>query len=142
MAQQKESLYKNLPTVNVAETQPYWDGCKRHELLIQRCKKCSSFQFYPRGFCGECYSMDLDWVKSSGRGTVWSFTVTKRNRDPLFAHMVPYVLAYVELEEGVKMMTNVVECDPESVRIGMPVEVVFEDVNEQVTIPLFKPLAQ
>ena len=86
--------------------------------------------------------MDLDWVKSSGRGTVWSFTVTKRNRDPLFAHMVPYVLAYVELEEGVKMMTNVVECDPESVRIGMPVEVVFEDVNEQVTIPLFKPLAQ
>lgn len=130
----------NMPTIE-EETRPYWEGCKRGELLIQRCRVCKSYQFYPRGFCGECYGKDLEWAKSSGRGTVWTYTVTHRNRDPGFSHMVPYVMAYVELEEGVKLLTNIVDCDPQSVYIDMPVEVKFEDLSTEITIPLFKPLA-
>lgn len=130
--------FRNVPTVE-EETRPYWEGCKRHELMIQKCNGCGSYQHPPRGFCGECYKMDIAWQKSTGKGTVWTYTVTYRNQDPGFRHLVPYVMAYVELEEGIKMMTNIVDCDPESVRIGMPVEVTFDDVNENISIPHFKP---
>lgn len=78
-------------------------------------------------------------VQASGKGTVWTFTVTSQNRTPGFAEDVPYVLALVELEEGVRMFTNIVECNPGDVKIGMPVEVTFVRATDQVTIPYFKP---
>ena len=129
---------KPLPTI-VGETKPFWDSCRQGKLLLQKCERCAEYQFYPRGICANCWSNEIRWVQSSGKGTVWTFTVTHQNRTTGFAEEVPYVLALVELEEGVKMFTNIVDCDPGQVKIGMPVEVTFVQANEQVTIPYFKP---
>ena len=130
---------KPLPTIS-GETRAYWDACRKGELLLQRCDSCRQYQFYPRGICANCWSGDVQWVKSSGKGTVWTFTVTRQNRTPGFAEEVPYVLALVELDEGVKMFSNVVDCDPDQVRIGMPVEVTFVRATDQVSVPYFKPV--
>ncbi len=131
---------KPLPTV-VGETRPYWESCRRGELVIQRCEKCGQYQFYPRGICANCWSTDIRWVKSTGRGTVWTYTVTYQNRTQGFAQEVPYVLALVELEEGVRMFSNIVECNPRDVTIGMPVEVTFVQATGQISVPFFKPSA-
>ena len=88
---------KPLPSV-VGETKPYWDSCRRGELIIQKCDRCNEYQFYPRGICANCWSDDIKWVKATGKGTVWTFTVTYQNRTQGFAQDVPYVLALVELE--------------------------------------------
>ena len=128
---------KPLPTI-VGETRPYWEMCKRGQLMVQRCDSCQEYQFYPRGIGANCWSNDIQWVASSGRGTVWTFTVTYQNRTTGF-DQGPYVLALVELEEGVRMFTNVVECAPGDVKIGMPVEVTFVQATDQITIPYFKP---
>ena len=130
---------KPLPTVS-GETRPFWDACRRGQLLIQKCDRCGEFQFYPRGICANCWSEDIRWVTASGKGTVWTYTVTYQNRTPGFAEDVPYVLALVELEEGVRMFTNIVECPPRDVSIGMPVEVTFVQANNQISVPYFKPV--
>tara|TARA_B100000315_G_C14283758_1_gene454221 strand:+ start:11 stop:421 length:411 start_codon:yes stop_codon:yes gene_type:complete len=129
---------KPLPTI-VGETKPFWDSCRQGRLIIQKCESCGEYQFYPRGICAHCWSNDVAWVQSSGKGTVWTFTVTYQNRTPGFAEDVPYVLAMVELDEGVKMFTNIVDCNPKDVKIGMPVEVTFVQATGQITIPYFKP---
>jgi len=129
---------KPLPTI-AGETKPFWDACRRGNLLIQRCGRCNEYQFYPRGICSNCWCEDIQWVTASGKGTVWTFTVTMQNGTPGFAEDVPYVLALVELEEGVKMFTNIVECEPREVTIGMSVEVTFVRANDQITVPFFKP---
>ncbi len=134
------TLYrKPLPSVN-KETSPYWEGCRRGELLIPRCRDCGWYQFYPRAVCGNCLSQNIEWVPSSGRGQVYSYTVIHQNQSPGFASEVPYVLAYIELEEGVRMMSNVVNCPPDEVRIGMPVEVLFEPATKEITLPKFRPV--
>lgn len=132
---------KPLPTI-VGETRPYWESCRRGQLVIQRCAACGEYQFYPRGICAHCWSTEVQWVEVSGRGTVWTYTVTYQNRTPGFAEEVPYVLALVELAEGVKLFTNIVECRPQEVRIGMPVEVTFVRANDRVTVPYFKPAGE
>lgn len=131
---------KPLPTI-VGETRPFWEACRRGQLVIQRCDVCGEYQFYPRGICAHCWSEEVRWVETAGRGTVWTYTVTYQNRTPGFAEEVPYVLALVELEEGVKMFTNLVECDPREAHIGMAVEVTFIRANDRVTVPYFKPAA-
>ena len=131
---------KPLPTVS-GETKPYWDSCRRDQLVIQKCDSCGEYQFYARGICANCWSNDIQWYRASGKGTVWTFTVTHQNRTPGFAEDVPYVLALVELEEGVRMFTNIVECEPREVKIGMAVEVTFVRANDQISIPYFKPAA-
>ena len=128
---------KPLPTIS-GETTPYWDNCRRGRLLIQKCDSCGEYQFYPRGICANCWSNDIQWITSSGKGTVWTFTVTYQNGTPGFAEDVPYVLALAELEEGVRMFTNIVDCDPRSVTIGMPVEVTFIQATNQISVPYFK----
>ena len=130
---------KPLPDIT-PESRPFWEGCKRHQLLLQRCRGCSTFQHYPRGVCAYCWGTDLEWRPSSGLGTVYTFTVTHRTQARGFKDELPYVLAWVELEEGVQAMTNLVGCDPARVTIGMPVQVTFEDVNADVSIPRFKPI--
>ena len=129
---------KPLPSV-VGETKPYWDSCKRGDLVIQKCDDCGEYQFYPRGICSNCLSNNIQWVKSTGKGTVWTYTVTYQNRTLGFAQDVPYILALVELDEGVKMFTNIVECEPSNVQIGMSVEVTFVQANNQISVPYFKP---
>jgi hypothetical protein len=129
---------KPLPEITT-ESRPFWEGCKRHELLVQRCRGCGALQHYPRGICASCWGTDLEWRRSSGRGTVHTYTVTHRSQARGFREELPYVLAYVELDEGVQLVTNIVGCAPDRVAIGMPVEVTFEDVTPQISIPRFRP---
>ena len=121
------------------ESRPFWEACRRHELVVQRCTACGSFRHRPRALCPSCLSSDVDWVRASGRATVYTFTVTHQNQAPPFRSALPYVLAYVELEEGVRMLSHVVGCAPEEVRIGMPVSVEFVDVDDEVAVPRFRP---
>lgn len=129
---------KFLPRPN-PETAAYWEGCRRHELLIQRCTQCSEYQFYPRVLCSACLSEQVEWVRSSGRGHVLTFTIVRRAVSEAYAPEVPYVVALVQLAEGPRMMSNLVQCEPDSVKVGMPVEVIFEDWSKETTIPKFRP---
>lgn len=136
-----ESTYKKpVPRVD-EETRGYWEACRRHELVLQRCGACNTLRYYPRAVCPECLSDEVRWERMSGRGTVYTFTITYQNQAPGFRDELPYVLAYVTLDEGPQMLTNVVGCKPDEVQIGMAVEVTFEDVNEDIAIPRFKPIA-
>ncbi len=122
------------------ESKGFWEACQRHELCVQRCGDCAALRHYPRALCPSCLSARVEWVRCSGKGTVHTFTVTHQNQAAGFRDELPYVLAYVELAEGVRMLTNIVGCAPDAVRIGMPVEVVFDDVTPEVTLPKFKPV--
>lgn len=122
------------------DTRPYWEGAKNNQLLLQKCNSCQTLQFYPRGVCSSCLSSNLTWQQASGQGTVYSFTVNHRPPHPGFADMLPFVTAIIELEEGVRMMSNIVQCDPGHVAIGMPVAVVFEQVMDDITLPMFRPV--
>ncbi len=138
-AKADEKPYKKpLPRID-EESRGYWEALARHEVYVQRCRACRTPRFYPRALCPSCLADATDWVRASGRGTVYSFTVTHQNQAPGFRDDLPYVLAIVELVEGVRLMTNIVCCAPEAVRIGMPVEVVFEDVTPDITLPKFRP---
>lgn len=130
---------KPLPRID-EESKGWWEACQRRELVIQRCGACGVLRHYPRALCPRCLSEAVDWVRASGRGTVYTFTVTHQNQAPGFRDALPYVLAYVELDEGVRLLTNIVDCAPEAVRIGMAVEVVFEDATPAVTLPKFRPV--
>jgi len=125
--------------VPTKETKPYWDGCKKHELHIQKCVACDHYQFYPRLYCTACMSDRVEWVKASGRAKVLSFTIVYRPVTQAFAGDVPYVVALVTLDEGPQMMTNIIGCPPEQVKIGMPVRVTFEDWTEEISVPKFRP---
>jgi hypothetical protein len=130
---------KPLPRLD-EESRGWWEALARHELYFQRCRACGTRRLPPRALCPHCLSEQTEWVQASGRGTVYSFTVTHQNQAPGFREEVPYVLAVVRLDEGPQLMTNVVGCPPDAVRIGMPVEVVFDDVTAEVTLPRFRPL--
>jgi uncharacterized OB-fold protein len=122
------------------ETQPFWDGTKKGELRIQRCRDCEQFYFYPRPLCRYCFSRNVVWQTVSGRGRLHTFTINYRPRpDGPFAG--PYVIAIVELDEGPRLMTNLVgvEPDPAQLRCDMPVEVVFEPLDDDITLPRFRP---
>lgn len=120
------------------ETRPYWEGAGRGTLTLQRCGACDSVIWYPRGMCPECGSRDLAWFEASGRGTVYSYTINRRGMGE-YRDVSPYVLAYVELEEGPRVLTNVVDCDPESVRIGDAVRAVFHPAGDGVALVRFAP---
>lgn len=128
---------KPLPQI-MGEASEFWEGCKRHELLIQRCKDCSTYRHYPRPMCPNCGSWNVEWAKVSGKGKVYTYIVAHRPFHPAFSGDIPYAVVIVELEEGVRMVSNVVDCKPEDIYIGMPVEVVFDDVTEEVTLPRFQ----
>jgi uncharacterized OB-fold protein len=137
-----EIQYKAQPTD--WETRAYWEGCGRHEIVLQRCRACSAVQHRPRGLCVSCLSDDIEHFAASGRGTVHTFTVTNQNGLPAFRSACPYVLAYVALEEGPQLMTNIVGCDVEKVHIGMSVVVEFCDVESEQddgasAVPRFRP---
>lgn len=134
MAEYKKPLPR--PT---AASLPFWEAAKRHELQIQCCSSCGALIFYPREACPECLSSDLTWVKVSGKGTVYSYTIAQAPTHPAFAEDVPYVVAIVELAEGPHLTTNIVGCKPEAVKIGMPVVATFEAVTPEMTLVKFRP---
>ena len=129
----------DLPTPD-AETQPFWDAAREHRLLIKRCRACRRAHFYPRPFCPTCWSDDVEWEEASGRATLYTFSIVRHNDLPPFPDWVPYVAAVVDLEEGPRMMTNVVDCDLDDVVIGMPLEVTFREQAEDLTTPVFRPV--
>ncbi|MGH2662457.1 MAG: Zn-ribbon domain-containing OB-fold protein [Actinomycetota bacterium] len=124
------------------ETTPYWEAAGEGRLLIKECRACGALFFYPRTHCPRCWSSDTEWREASGRGSVYTFTVVHQNDLPPFRDRVPYVVALIELEEGVRMTSNVEGCPPEQVACGMPVRVAFrEEAGEgrTVTVPVFRP---
>ncbi len=131
MSEYAKPLPKPTPT-----SQPFWDAARRHQLSLQRCAACGKFIYYPRERCPHCFSDKLGWESVSGRGKVYSYTVVRRASSRAFAE--PYVLAIVELDEGPRMTTNIVAA-PESVKVGMPVAVHFDDVTPERTLVKFKP---
>jgi len=121
------------------DTRPFWDGCKEGKLLLQRCLSCRSLRYPPRPMCPQCNSLESEWVPASGRGTLFSFTVTHQALNPSLNDKLPHVIILVELAEGMRMTSNLLDCPPEDVRIGMPLEVVFAKVNDELTLPKFRP---
>ena len=126
----------DLPTPDL-ETQPYWDAARDGKLLIKRCNACGRAHFYPRPFCPHCWSEDVEWHEASGRATLYTFTIVRRNDLPPFPERVPYVAAVVDLAEGPRMMTNVEGCELDEVEIGMELMVAFRDEGD-FAIPVFR----
>ena len=120
-----------------ADSRPYWDGARDGLLRLQRCSRCRTHRFYPRLLCPKCWSDECEWVTARGTGTVYSCSSVLRAPSPAFAERIPYVVALIDLDEGVRVFSNVVS-DPESVRIGSPVVARFEKVNDVITLPVFE----
>jgi uncharacterized OB-fold protein len=126
------------PIVN-ADSAPYWEGARADELLLQQCGDCGTLRFFPRYLCTECGSAHMDWTEASGCGTVHSFTIVHRAAFPEFQAQTPYVVALIDLEEGPRMMTNIVGDDAIDVAIGDAVAVTFEERGgEGAKVPQFK----
>ena len=133
-----EAPKKPVPQVN-PWAKPFWEAAREEKLKIQKCRDCSEPIFYPRIACPHCFSDDVEWVEASGKGTVYSYTVVTNNAPSAFIQDMPFVIAIVKLEEGVQMLSNIVACDPSDVRCDMPVEVTFEKLDEEFTLPKFRP---
>ena len=122
------------------ETEAFWAGAKEGKLLIKRCLTCERTHFYPRPFCPHCWGYDVEWVEASGRATLYTWSVVRRNDLPPFPERVPYVAAVVDLAEGPRMMTNVVDCEFEDLTNGMELEAVYHPISDDVTIVQFRPV--
>ena len=129
---------KPLPQVT-PEMKPFWDAARRHELVVQRCTGCGTHRFPARDICSRCLSRDAAWTPVSGRGSVFSWAIMHQVYHPGFAAEVPYAVVVIELDEGVRLVSNLVDCAPADIRAGMPVEVVFDDVASDVSLPKFRP---
>ena len=117
-------------------TQPWFDACREGILTLQFCDDCSGYQFYPRILCSHCGGGALSWRASSGNGTIASFSVVRRAISK--AYEAPYIIALIDLEEGPRLMSNIIDCPPENVAIGQAVEVLFEPWSETITLPVFR----
>lgn len=126
------------PPRRTLETEPFWEGCAEERLVLPRCVQCGYLIWYPRRFCPACASTDVTWEEVSGRGTVYSFTVMRRGAGP-YADAAPYVIAYVELEEGPRVLTNVVGVQPDQVEVGQAVQVVFDPAGDGEALYRFAP---
>jgi uncharacterized protein len=116
----------------------YWQSAAEGRLVLQRCSDCGDFQFYPRSLCTSCAG-ETEWVDASGRGNLYTFTIIRQNRTPAFASLSPYAVGIVELEEGVRMMSNIVECDLEALEVGMALEVLILKAADDVGLPFWRP---
>ncbi len=124
-------------------SRPFWEGCRRHTLLVQQCSACNKYRFPPMYLCPYCGARASTWKQVSGKGTVSSFSVVHRAFHPAFAADIPYVVIRVALneQERLEILSNIVDCTYGQVYVGMPVEVIFDDVDEETTLPKFRPMA-
>ena len=134
---------KPLPRTNEL-TKQFWEGCKKRELLFQRCKDCGTYRFPPQLMCYKCSSINTEWSKVSGKGIVYSFIIPCRPSPgelPARGFEYPYAVVLVELSDAgrVRLASNMVDCKLEDIKIDMPVEVTFVDVTDEVTLPMFRP---
>lgn len=138
------NLQKPLPTIT-SEARPFWEGAAKQQLLMQCCLDCSAYIWTPRPSCFECGSENIQWQKLSGRGEVYSFTVIRqvvgRAASQAFEKDIPYVIAWIDLDEGPRMITNVIGCPVENVTLGMKVSVIFEQQSADIWLPKFMPVS-
>jgi uncharacterized OB-fold protein len=134
---------KPLPAIT-NEAKPFWDAAAQNKLLMQHCKDCGAWVWTPRPLCNECGSEHIEWTPMSGKGEIYSFTVIRqvvgRAASKSFEPDIPYVVAWVDLDEGPRMISNVVGCPVDQVTLGMKVSVVFEQASKDVWLPKFKPV--
>jgi uncharacterized OB-fold protein len=123
------------PTVH-PDNEGFWEGIRRKELVFLRCQECGQWLHPPRPMCPGCHSLETAWVASTGRGTVYSWVTYRDSPHPGF--QAPYSVVLVELEEGVRLVSNLTDVRPEDINIGMPVEVVFENITDEILLPKFK----
>ena len=119
-------------------TDGFWQAAREHRLVIQRCDECGLLRHYPQALCPECHGVRWTWSPVSGRGVIHSFSVTHHAFNPAWVHRVPYAVATIELEEGVRLVSDLPESDLDHVAIGRPVEVFFDQIDEHVTLPRFR----
>ena len=131
---------KPLPKLNT-DNRPFWEGCRRHELRFQRCNDCGRVRWPPSDLCPRCHSTEINWLISKGIGRVYTFAVYHTAFHSGFATDLPYTVAVVALDEGPHLLTNIVDCRPDKVKCDMPVEVIWEDVDEGIALPKFRPLS-
>jgi len=141
MSEQRPRPPKPTPQPNI-ETQFFWDKCQEDELWLQFCNDCSRFYFYPRFFCPRCFGTNVEWRRASGRGKLHTYMINHR-APPNFEPEAPYAIAVIELDEGVRMMSNIhgIENTPEKLVLDMPLRVVFEEINSGggVKVPYWVP---
>lgn len=131
---------KPIPVVT-DENRPFWEATKRGQLLLQHCRDCGAYRHPANLLCLECNSMAFDWKPASGRGKVYSFVIFHRSYHPGFADDLPYAVACIELQEGPRLMSNVIGIPPEQLRCDMLVEVAFEEISKEISLPKFRPFA-
>jgi len=129
---------KPLPKPN-ADTQPFWEGCRTHRLRFQKCDSCGHVRWPASVICPICHSEETVWITSGGRGKIHTYAVYHVAFDPAFEDDLPYITAIVELSEGPRMLTNIVGCDPSDLMCDMPVEVTWDDVTGDFSLPKFRP---
>jgi uncharacterized OB-fold protein len=120
------------------EALPFWEGTKEGELRLQRCARCGELSHPPKAMCASCHSLEMEWFPASGRGTVYSYIVTRQAIHPALVGHVPFATVQVELEEGPILTSNVIDVPPDEIEIGLPVQVTFERINDDVTLPYFR----
>ena len=130
-----------LPRLTELDTAPFWNGTREQEFRYQQCSNCGTVVWHPRAHCTGCVQGDLQWHVSAGKGTVYSYSVVRQSYHPFFRNLVPYAVAYIDLAEGLRFLTNVVGVDdPQTeVHIGQSVELVWEE-HEELSIPLVQPV--
>jgi len=131
---------KPLPNVN-EDNKEFWRGCKSHELRFQKCRDCGHVRWPPSMICPACHSLETEWIVSSGKGKVYTFVIYHVAYHEGFKNDVPYIVADVELEEGPRLPTNILDCPHEKIACDMPVKVVWEDVTEEFSLPKFRPIS-
>src|SRR4051794_30877544 len=138
-----DAAQRPLPRFPEPHTEPFWDATKNHELKYPKCDDCGNVIFYPRTFCNACGSENLSWHTSAGEGTVYTYSVVRQNRHPAFAPLGAYSLAFVDLDEGFRMMTNIVGVDDptKDIKIGQRVRVTWEDQSTGISLPMFTPIS-
>jgi hypothetical protein len=120
------------------DTKPYWEGAKASKLLIQKCAMCDTLQFYPRTYCLTCLNESMTWVEAAGDGEIYTFSINHRPANEYMKDKIPYAVAAIDLDEGVRMLANIVESDIRQIKCGARVKVVFEKASDEITLPQFK----
>ncbi|MEE9253745.1 MAG: Zn-ribbon domain-containing OB-fold protein [Pseudomonadales bacterium] len=120
------------------EALPFFEALQQGELKLQQCSRCERWSHPPRAMCPQCQSFDFQWLPVSGRGTVYSYVVTHQAVHPALVDHTPFATVEVELEEGPRITSNLIDVPPEEIEIGTAVEVVFEKISDEVTLPLFR----
>ncbi len=128
---------KPLPVIT-EENRPFWEGCQQGKFLLQYCERCQRYQCYPRLYCMQCGFEGLRWREASGRGVIYSYTIIHQNKSPEFMPDVPYTVAIVQLEEGTRLLSNIVDSAPAELHVDQPVSVVFEAVTDTISLPRFR----